>query len=417
MATNLTEGLMKSRYADFDEGARSAEIFDKAYRFGLLGEIRNAGLYPYYKTIQRNDGAVALIDGKQTLMFGSNNYLGLTAHPEVRKAAADAALEYGTSMTGSRLLNGSTPLHEALEEDLASFVGKPDALVFATGYQSNVGAISALVGKGSCAVVDRLSHASIHDALRVAKGESKKFNHNDMGDLERALQELPRETGKIIVVDGVFSMEGDVARLPEIVALARRHDTRIYVDDAHGIGVLGNGGRGTADHFGLADQVDLIMGTFSKSLASIGGFVAGQKSIVDYIRHFGRAILFSASLAPPNVAAARKALEIIRREPERVQRVLKNGRRLRDGLRQCGFEVGRSETAVVPVVTGAELPTLLMWRDLLDAGVFVNPVLYPAVPRDKALLRTSTLATHTEEQIDLAIERMERVGKNLGVIA
>ena len=342
----MTEGCMKSRYREFDESSQSAEIFEKAYRFELVDEMRKAGLYPYYKTIQRNDGPVALIDGRETLMFGSNNYLGLTTHPEVKKAAADAVMEYGTSKTGSRLLNGSTPLHEALEEELADFVGKQSALVFATGYQTNVGVISAVVGKGSCAIVDRFSHASIHDALRVAKGESRKFDHNDMGDLRRALQEIAQEKGKIIVVDGVFSMEGDIARLPEIVAAGRRHKARIYVDDAHGIGVLGRGGRGTSDHFGLTEQIDLIMGTFSKSLASIGGFVAGERRIVDYIRHFGRAILFSASLAPANVAAARKALEIIRREPERTERVQTNGMRLRDGLRQCGFQVGPTETPI-----------------------------------------------------------------------
>jgi 8-amino-7-oxononanoate synthase len=325
-------------------------------------------------------------------------------------------MEYGTSMTGSRLLNGSTPLHEALEEELADFVGKQSALVFATGYQTNVGVISAVVGKGSCAIVDRFSHASIHDALRVARGESRKFDHNDMGDLRRALQEIAQEKGKIIVVDGVFSMEGDIARLPEIVAAGRRHKARIYVDDAHGIGVLGRGGRGTSDHFGLTEQIDLIMGTFSKSLASIGGFVAGERRIVDYIRHFGRAILFSASLAPANVAAARKALEIIRREPERTERVQTNGMRLRDGLRQCGFQVGPTETPIVPVRIGSDLNTLVMWRDLLQEGVFVNPVLYPAVPRDNALLRTSTVATHTEEQIDDAVESLARVGRRLGVI-
>lgn len=413
----ITEKRMKSRYRDFDEDARSGEIFERAYRFDLLEEIRKAGLYPYYKKIECNDGPVARIDGRETLMFGSNNYLGLTTHPEVRRAAAEAALEYGPSMTGSRLLNGSTPLHEALEEELADFVGKQSALVFATGYQANVGALSGIVGKGCIAFVDRFSHASIHDALRVAKGEGRIFRHNDPEDLGRALAEAPDRSGRLIVVDGVYSMEGDVASLPEIVRVADRHHARMYVDDAHGLGVLGRGGRGTVDSFGLTGRVDLIMGTFSKSLASIGGFVAGEKSVVDYIRHFGRAILFSASLAPPNAAAARKALEILRREPERAERVCENGRRLREGLARCGFDVGRSETPIVPVAVGSELNTLLLWRELLQSGVFVNPVLYPAVPREKGLLRTSTMATHTEKQIDEAIEKIAEAGRKLGVIA
>ncbi len=413
----VTENRMKSRYRDFDEDAKSGEIFERAYRFDLLEEIRRAGLYPYYKKIERNDGPVARIDGRETLMFGSNNYLGLTTHPEVRRAAAEAALEYGTSMTGSRLLNGSTPLHEALEEELADFVGKQSALVFATGYQANVGALSGIVGKGCIAFVDRFCHASIHDALRVARGEGRVFRHNDVQDLDRALSEAPAGSGRMIVVDGVYSMEGDVARLQEIVPVAERHRARLYVDDAHGLGVLGREGRGTVDSFGLTGRVDLIMGTFSKSLASIGGFVAGEKCVVDYIRHFGRAILFSASLAPPNAAAARKALEIMRREPERAQRVCENGRRLREGLARCGFDVGRSESPIVPVAVGSELNTLLFWRDLLQAGVFVNPVLYPAVPREKGLLRTSTMATHTEKQIDEAVEKIAEVGRKLGVIA
>lgn len=413
----MSEDRMKSRYRDFDDDAKSGEIFERAYRFELLGEIRRAGLYPYYRKIERNDGPVARIDGRETLMFGSNNYLGLTTHPEVRRAAAEAALEYGTSMTGSRLLNGSTPLHEALEEELADFVGKQSALVFATGYQANVGALSGIVGKGCIAFVDRFCHASIHDALRVARGEGRVFRHNDAQDLERALSEAPTGGGRMIVVDGVYSMEGDVANLQEIAQVAERHRARLYVDDAHGLGVLGREGRGTVDAFGLTERVDLIMGTFSKSLASIGGFVAGEACVVDYIRHFGRAILFSASLAPPNAAAARKALEILRREPERAQRVRENGRRLREGLARCGFDVGRSQSPIVPVTIGSELNTLLFWRDLLQIGVFVNPVLYPAVPREKGVLRTSTMATHTERQIDEAVEKIAEVGRKLGVIA
>lgn len=413
----MSEDRMKSRYRDFDDDAKSGEIFERAYRFELLEEIRRAGLYPYYRKIERNDGPVARIDGRETLMFGSNNYLGLTTHPEVRRAAAEAALEYGTSMTGSRLLNGSTPLHEALEEELADFVGKQSALVFATGYQANVGALSGIVGKGCIAFVDRFCHASIHDALRVARGEGRVFRHNDVQDLERALLEAPTGGGRMIVVDGVYSMEGDVANLKEIAEVANRHRARLYVDDAHGLGVLGREGRGTVDSFGLTERVDLIMGTFSKSLASIGGFVAGERCVVDYIRHFGRAILFSASLAPPNAAAARKALEILRREPERAQRVRDNGRRLREGLARCGFDVGRSQSPIVPVTIGSELNTLLFWRDLLQIGVFVNPVLYPAVPREKGVLRTSTMATHTERQIDEAVEKIAEVGRKLGVIA
>jgi 8-amino-7-oxononanoate synthase len=413
---DIVENVLNNRYKNFDESLESGDIFENALNFEVVDQLRQSGLYPYYKIIQLNDGPVALIDGKETIMLGSNNYQGLTTHPEVRKASAEAVMEYGTSMTGSRLFNGTTPFHEALEEELADFVEKDSALVFATGYQSNVGAISAVLAKGTYAVVDRFCHASIHDAIRVGKGEPIKFNHNDMADLERVLKELPRDRGRIILVDGVYSMEGDLARLEEIVEMAKRYNARLYVDDAHGIGVLGKGGKGTCDHFNLTNKVDLIMGTFSKSLASIGGFVAGDRKIIDYIKHVGRSILFSASLAPGNVAAVRKALEIIRREPERAELARNNGKRLKNGLEEAGFPVGQTQAPIVPVMIGDELKTLMMWKDLLAEGVFVNPVLYPACPRDGALFRTSTMVSHTGDHIDMAVEKIAKVGRKHEVI-
>ncbi|GIW71245.1 MAG: 2-amino-3-ketobutyrate CoA ligase [Planctomycetota bacterium] len=394
-----------------------ADIFAKAHAFDSADAARALGLYPYFLPLENNDGPVARLQGRQVIMLGSNNYLGLTADPRVREAAAQAARALGTSCTGSRLLNGTFCVHERLEERLAAFVGKEAALVFATGYQTNLGVLTALLGEHDTAVLDWHDHASLLDGARLARGRLVRFRHNDLADLERVLAEARQHGGGIlVVVDGLYSMEGDLAPLPEIAPLVRAAGARLFVDDAHGLGTVGPGGRGTAAHYGLTDQVDLIMGTFSKSFASVGGFVAGPARVIDYIRHFGRPMLFSASLPPPNVAAVDAALTVLLEEPERLERLHANAAMWRAGLRAMGFEIGRAEGPIVPVIVGDEARTLWLWRSLLDAGVYTNCVLYPAVPRNRALLRTSVMATHEPAHLARALELFETVGRGLGII-
>lgn len=391
------------------------DVFAKAYKFVEADMARHLGIYPYYQTIDRNEGPVAIINGKEVIMLGSNNYLGLTIHPEVRQKAREAITDFGTSLTGSRPLNGTHQLHEELEKDLADFFGRESCLVFTTGYQANLGVLSALMTEGTTLIIDKADHASIYDASRLSRAEVIGFKHNDMGDLEKVLESVKSKQGKLIIVDGVFSMEGDVANLPEIVKLSKKYGARLVVDDAHGVGLLGKTGRGTAEYFGLDDQVDLIVGTFSKTLASIGGFVVGSHKVVDFIKHFGRSIIFSASLPPASVVAAKTALAILKREPERVTRVQENGRYLRENLKSLGFDVGVSATPIVPIIIGDEVTTLTLWRDLLDSGVYVNAVLYPATPRDKALLRTSTTSEHTREHLDRALDVFSTLKKKHGI--
>jgi 8-amino-7-oxononanoate synthase len=362
------------------------------------------GLYPFFIPLDQTEGTEVTIEGKRMIMIGSNNYLGLTTHPKVRQAAIDAVREFGTSCTGSRLLNGTLAMHHELEEKLAEYVGKEKALVFSTGYQTNVGTISALVGKGDVVITDRDDHAR------------KRFRHNDMADLERVLKGCPEKAGKLVIVDGVFSMGGDIAPLPEIVPLCKKYGARLMVDDAHSMGVLG-GGRGTAAHFGVTDDVDLIMGTFSKSFASIGGFIAGDEPVIHWIQHFGRSFMFSASLPAPNVAAVLAALEAMKSEPERIERVNAIGERMRQGYRELGFDVGESQTPIIPIIIGDQMATIMMWKTLFDNGVYTNVSLPPAVPADKSLLRTSYMATHTDEQMDRVLEIFERVGKEQEVIS
>jgi len=348
------------------------------------------------------------------IMIGSNNYLGLTTHPKVRQAAIDAVKRYGTSCTGSRFLNGNLRLHNELEQELADFVGKEAGLVFSTGMFVNLGAISALVGRGEVVITDREDHASIIDGCRLALGEMRRFRHNDMEHLEQVL----RATGskaKLVVVDGVFSMGGDIAPLSEIVALCRKYDARLMVDDAHSLGVLASG-KGTAAYFGLTDQVDLIMGTFSKAFASLGGVLMGDADVIDYVRHHARSLIFSASMPPSNVAAVKAALEVIKEEPERVDRVLQIADRMRRGFQELGFNTGNSQTPIIPIIIGDETKTFLFWRSLFEAGIYVNPVVPPAVPPNLSLLRTSYMATHTDEQMDRVLDVFATVGKRLGVI-
>jgi len=391
------------------------DIFEKCSQFTIVKEAIEGGYYPYFIPLSENEGSEVIYGGRRLIMCGSNNYLGLTTHPKVKEAAINAIQRYGTSCTGSRFLNGNLELHEQLEDELAAWVGKPAALVFSTGMQTNLGTISALVDRSDVVILDKYDHASIVDGARLAWGETKRFRHNDLEDLQRVLEKVPPEKGKLVVVDGVYSMEGDIAPLPELIETCRRYGARLMVDDAHSLGVLG-GGRGTAAHFGVTEAVDLIMSTFSKSFASLGGFIAGDTDVIQYIQHHARALIFSASIPPANAAAALAALEVMRQEPERVQRVNAIGERVRTELKRMGYQIGNSQTPIVPILIGDDMRTVLAWKALFEAGLFVNPVLSPAVPEGRQLLRTSYMATHTDQQIDRALELFEKVGKQIGLI-
>ncbi len=397
------------------ERIEKMDIFDKAYNYTMANDFKEAGLYPYFLAMEGNEGSEAIYKGRRIIMCGSNNYLGLTVHPKVREAAKNAVEKFGTSCTGSRFLNGTLEMHLELEQQLAEYVGKEAALVFSTGMQVNLGTVSAVVGKGDVVILDKDDHASIVDGARLSWGEIKRFRHNDLKDLERVLNLVGPDKKKIVVVDGLFSMEGDIAPLPEIVPLLKKYNARLMVDDAHGIGVLGRG-RGTAAHFGMTDEVDLIMGTFSKSFASLGGFIAGDKVVVDYIQHTARSLIFSASIPPSNAAAALAALKIMREEPERVDRLTEVGKIMRKGFSDLGFDIGNSETPVIPIIVGDDVKTFVFWKALLDAGVYVNAIIAPATPPGRQLLRTSYTAVHSDDQLDRVLETFAQVGKELGVI-
>ncbi len=392
-----------------------ADIFDKAYNYTTAKEVMATGYYPYFIALDGHEGAEVIYHGRRLLMFGSNNYLGLTTHPKVRAAAIEAIEKYGTSCTGSRFLNGTLIMHEQLEAELADWVGKPDSLVFSTGYQTNLGTITALVGRGDYTILDKDDHASIVDGAQLSYGDMKRFRHNDLADLERVLALLPESAGKLVVVDGLFSMEGDIAPLPDIIPIVKKYGARLMVDDAHAIGVLG-GGRGTSAHFGVTDQVDLIMSTFSKSFASLGGFIAGDHDVIAYIKHHARSMIFSASIPPSNAAAALAALGIMRDQPELVQRVNDNAAYMRRELNRLGYNTGQSCTPVVPIIIGEDQVCFYVWKTLFEAGVFVNPIISPAVPKGRALLRTSYMATHTVDQMNQALEVYAAVGKEVGLI-
>jgi 8-amino-7-oxononanoate synthase len=374
-----------------------------------------AGLYPYFRPISSALGTAVILDGKPVLMFGSNSYLGLTDHPKVKEAAIAAIRKYGTGCAGSRFLNGTLDLHLACEAKLAQFVGKEEALLYSTGYQVNQGVIACLAGHDDCVILDKLDHASIVEGARLSDATLVRFKHNDMAGLAQALQGCPPAAGKLIVVDGVFSMDGDLANLPEIVRLAAQHEALVMVDDAHAIGVIGEKGSGTASHFGLTDRVDFIMGTFSKSLASLGGFVAADAATIKYLKHNSRALIFSASMPPSNVAAVMAALEIIQTEPERIRALWANTNRMAEGLRRIGFSLGKSVTPILPVEIGDNFVCFKACRLLQDEGVFVNPVVVPAVEPGHALLRVSLMATHTFDQIDVALASFEKVAKTLNL--
>jgi 8-amino-7-oxononanoate synthase len=397
-------------------GVPIRDLFEKCGQFTDARKAMAEGYYPYFLPLSETEGTEVVYKGHRLIMAGSNNYLGLTTHPKVREAAIEAIRRFGTSCTGSRFLNGTLEMHEQLEHELAEFVGKEAALVFSTGFQTNLGTISALVGRDDVVVIDRDDHASIVDGCRLSYGEMKRFKHSDMADLEHVLSQIPPDRGRLVVVDGVYSMGGDIAPLPEIISLCKKYRARLMVDDAHSIGVLG-GGRGTAAHFGVTDDVDLIMCTFSKSFASLGGFIAGDDDVVHYVKHFARSLIFSASMPPSNIAAALAALEVMRTEPEHVQRLERNARKMREGLRALGFNIGNSQTPIVPIIIGDDMKTIFTWKALFEAGVFVNPVLPPGVPPNKSLLRTSYMATHTDAQLDRMLEVFAAVGKEMGLIS
>ncbi|MDY0074752.1 MAG: pyridoxal phosphate-dependent aminotransferase family protein [Acholeplasmataceae bacterium] len=385
------------------------DLFKKCYQYDTAKKAREGGYYPYFHELTSKQDIIVHMEGKEMIMIGSNNYLGLTSHPEVIQAAVDATLKYGTGVSGSRFLNGTLNLHKELESELAAFLNKEDCTIFSTGFQSNLGIISAIAGRNDIIFSDKENHASIYDGTRLSYAEVIRYEHADMEDLEQKLAKAPENKGKLIVTDGVFSMSGDIANLPEIVRLAKTYGARIMVDDAHGLGVMGEYGRGTAEHFGLEKEVDIIMGTFSKSLASLGGYVAAEKEVVDYIRHNSRPYIFSAAIPPANTAAALQALRILKREPERVKALNDIAEYMRQGLKAKGLKIKDSKTPIIPIYTFMPLRTMIACNQLFEHGVYVNPVVPPATPIGECLIRTSYTATHTKELMDQAIEKIVEV--------
>ncbi|MFH0889102.1 MAG: pyridoxal phosphate-dependent aminotransferase family protein [Planctomycetota bacterium] len=392
------------------------EIFSKCYKYTRVKEAKKQGYYPYFKAIQSGADTEVLIDGRKMIMIGSNNYLGLTQHPAVKEASIRAIEKYGSGCTGSRFLNGTLDIHEELEQELASFMHKESALIFSTGFQTNQGVISTIVGKNDVAIIDRGNHASIVDGCRLSFGKIIKYKHNDMADLKRVLSELPDPSNALIIIDGVFSMEGDLANLAEIVKLKRKFKARLMVDDAHGIGVMGANGRGTAEHFHVEKDVDLVMGTFSKSFASLGGFIAGEDTVISYIKHNARALIFSASMPPSAVATVLAALKIIKSEPQRRDRLWQITRRMHKEYLRLGFNIGPTQTPIIPLIFGEDMVTFKFWRKLFDKGVFANPVISPAVPPDGSLIRTSYMATHTDNELNKVLEICQSVGKEMSLL-
>lgn len=396
------------------------DLFDKCTNFTLADEVKQQGVYPYFRPIQANEGPVVQMEGRQVIMAGSNNYLGLTAHPKVKEAAEKAVRKYGTGCSGSRYLTGTLDLHVELEARLAKFIGSEDCLLFSTGFQTAQGIIPTLVQRGEYVVSDKDNHACIVAGNLIALGmtsEVARYKHNDMKHLDRVLSNLPPDAGKLIVSDGVFSTSGEIVDLPGLVKAAKAHNARVLIDDAHATGVIGKGGRGTASHFGLEKDVDLTMGTFSKTFASLGGFVCGKRSVINYMKHHAPALIFSASPTPASVAAALAALDILEAEPERITRLQFNAAKMRDGFRSMGFRiVDGHESAIVPVIIGETEKTLIFWRALYDAGVFVNAFVRPGVPPGMEMLRTSYMATHEDQHLDKILETFGVIGKKLGVI-
>jgi len=395
------------------------DIFQKCIEFTRADEVKASGLYPYFRPIEENEGPVVRMEGRDVIMAGSNNYLGMTADPRVRQASVDAIALYGTGCSGSRYLTGTISLHIELEKRLAAFLGYEDCLLFSTGYQTALGVISGMVSKGDYVISDKENHACIINGCMLAKGgfaEFVRYKHNDMEDLDRVLARIPADAGKFIVTDGVFSVSGELADLPNMTRVAKKYGARIMVDDAHSTGVVGPGGRGTAAHFGLIADVDMTMGTFSKTFGSLGGFVAGPERVINYLKHHSPALIFSASPTPASVAAALKALEILEEEPQRITKLLRNADKMRKGFHDMGYEVIDSNTGIVPVVLGDVEKTMIMWRKLYDAGVFVNAFVPPGVPPTLSMLRTSYMSSHEDEHLDAILAIFKSVGVELGLI-
>ena len=395
------------------------DLFQKCYNYTRADEVKELGFYPYFRAIEANEGPVVRIEGRDVIMAGSNNYLGLTTHPKVKEAALEAIRKYGTGCSGSRYLTGTLDLHIQLEEKLADYLNKEKVLLFSTGYQTAQGIIPTLVQKGEYMVSDKDNHACILAANMMAKGafaEFKRYKHNDMDDLERVLKSIPLEAGKLVSSDGVFSTTGEIVHLPKLVELCKQYNAKILIDDAHATGVIGEDGRGTASEFGLEKEVDMVMGTFSKTFASLGGFVGADTAVINYIKHHSPALIFSASPTPSSVAAADAALDILRAEPERIDKLIANANRMREGFKKLGFKILDSRTAIVPVILGDDMLVFKFWRKLFDAGVFVNAFISPGVPQHMAMLRTSYMATHENEQLDKILEIFGDIGKEMGVI-
>jgi len=393
------------------------DVFDKCPAFKDDKIAKAAGLYPYFRPIEASHGSTEVdIEGRRVIMVGSNNYLGLAGDPRVKEAALEAIRRFGTTCSGSRLLNGTLTLHEELESRLAKFLGRGAALACSTGFQTNVATVSAILGRHDIVFTDRQNHASLVDGVRLGFAEEKRYRHNDMAHLEALLEAADPEAGKIIITDGVFSMEGDLCNLPKIVELAQKYRARVMTDDAHSMGVLGTHGRGTAEYFGLEAQTDLVMGTFSKSFASLGGVIAGPYDVINFIKHRARPVVFSASMTPASVASALKALDIIEAEPQRRTRLLDIAEKMHNGFRAMGFDTGVSVTPVVPVLVGDQVKCFRFWKALFEAGVFTNPVIPPAVEPGHALLRTSYMATHTDAQLDRVLEQFEKIGRRMSII-
>lgn len=390
---------------------------NKMVAYDLPQRVQGLGFYPYFRTIESEQDTVVLINGKKVLMFGSNSYLGLTTHPKLKEASIAAVKKYGSGCAGSRFLNGTLDLHLELEEKLAKYVGKEGALVFSTGYQVNLGVISSIPGRHDYVIMDDLDHACIIDGARLSFAKTLKYRHNDMASLEKVLQKTEMDKIKIIAVDGVFSMEGDIAKLPEIIEIAKKYNANVMVDDAHGLGVVGPFGRGTAAHYGVTEDVDLIMGTFSKSLASIGGFIAADDTTINFLKHNARSLIFSASIAPANAASVIAAVDLIMEEPERIEKLWINTRHAMDRLRAEGFDIGHTETPIIPIYVRDDFKTFELTKMLLeDENIFVNPVVSPAVASTSSLIRYSLMATHTIDQIDESIDKITKVAKKLDIL-
>ncbi len=390
-------------------------LFEKCARFTRAREAQATGYYPFFTPIESSEGTEVVVRGEPKVMMGSNNYLGLTHHPKVLEAAEAALRRYGSGCTGSRFLNGTLDLHDELEARLARFLNKEASLVFSTGYQTNLGILSTLIGKGDYLYLDKLDHASAVDGSQLSHGTVLRYPHGDLETLEQQLRKTPPKAGKLIVTDGIFSMEGDIADLPSLVALAEQYQTEIMVDDAHAFGVLGKNGGGTAQHFDVEDRVGLIMSSFSKSLAAIGGVVAGPEPVIHYIKHHARSLIFSASMPPPSLATVLTALQVIEEEPERRVALWRNTRRMQAGLKSLGYNIGTSDTPVIPIIVGDMWLMGMIWKELFDSGIFTNPVIPPAVPENSCRIRISMMATHTDEQIDFVLDAFARTRPHIQV--